>query len=121
MTFPHEPTRPDLGYGPPPAPYGQPWPGAPVWYGPPQTDGTAIAVLVLAVCSFVVLPVVPAVVALVLAPSAERDIAASGGRLTGEGLVRAGRIVAWIHLALCLAAVVVVVLLLAVFATAGFS
>jgi hypothetical protein len=82
-----------------PLPYGYPI--------APQTDGTAICVLVLAICSFVLLPVVPAVVALVLAPGAERDIAASGGRLTGEGLVRAGRVVAWVHLALCLAVVLV--------------
>lgn len=103
------------GYGPPPLP-GQP-PMPPYGYPlAPKTDGTAIAVLVLAISSFVVLPVIPAVVALVLAPGAERDIAAAGGRLTGEGLLRAGRIVAWVHLGLCLAFVVV---LLAVFGIFG--
>jgi hypothetical protein len=107
------------GYGPPPAAGSLPLPQG--FQVPPQTDGTAIAVLVLAICSFVVFPVVPAIVALVLAPSAERDIAAAGGRLTGEGLVRAGRVVAWIHLALCAVAVVGVIALLGVFSTAGFS
>ncbi len=109
MTTPQQPGWPGApggnGYGPVP-PYGPPpQPGqVPLAYGypvAPRTDGTAICVLVLAVSSFVLLPVVPAVVALVLAPSAERDIAASGGRLTGGGLVRAGRAVAWVHLGLC--------------------
>lgn len=39
--------------------------------------------LVLAIGSFVVSPLIPAIVALVLAPGAKRDIGASGGRLTG--------------------------------------
>jgi len=87
----------------------------------PQTDGTAIAVLVLAVSSFLVFPVVPAIVALVLAPSAERDIAAAGGRLTGEGLVRSGRIVAWVHLGLCVAFLLVLLAFFGLFAAAGVS
>ena len=126
MTTPQQPQWPGR-YGPPPQPgaYGPPpQPGqVPLAYGypvPPQTDGTAIAVLVLAVCSFVVLPVIPAVVALVLAPSAQRDIAASGGRLTGEGLVRAGRVVAWVHLGLCLAFVALLVLVFGLFGAAVF-
>lgn len=79
-------------YAPPPQPGAVPQPlpsyGYPV---APQTDGTAIVVLVPAIGSFVVLPVVAAIVALVLAPSAERTIAASGGRLSGDSLVQAGR------------------------------
>lgn len=123
MTSPQEPGwPPPTGYGPPPAYGPPPLPGqVPMAYGyplPPQTDGTAICVLVAAICSFVVFPVVPAIVALVLAPSAERDIAASGGRLTGAGLVRAGRIVAWVHLGLCLAGLVVLVGFLGLFLSA---
>ena len=121
---------PAYGYGPPPAPYGstgQPHQPRPSPYGPygypvpPQTDGTAIVVLVLAISSFVVLPVIPAVVALVLARSAERDIAASGGRLTGESLVRAGRITAWIHLGLCGLLLALFVGFLMLFGAATFS
>jgi hypothetical protein len=74
-----------------------------------------VAVLVLAVCSFVVFPVVPAVVALALAPGASRDIAAAGGRLTGDGLLKAGRIVAWVNLGLALGFVLLMILMLGVF------
>ena len=94
---PGQPPPPPPQYGGPP-PYGS---QQPYGYTPqPQTDGTAITVLVLSIVSLVVcwfLPV-PAVVALVMAPSAQRKIDASGGRLTGEGLVKAGRIVSWIHI-----------------------
>ena len=83
---------PPYGYGPAPA-YG---------YGPPrpQTEGTAITALVLAAASWVVCPVVLAVVALALCPSARRKIESSGGALTGEGLVTAAKIVAWINIGL---------------------
>lgn len=125
MTVPQQPGWPPQGYsyGPPPGPGSAPRPmqmpyGYPV---APQTDGTAIVVLVLAITSFVAMPIIPAIVALVLAPSAERDIAASGGRLTGETLVRAGRIVAWVHLGLCLAFLVVVLAVFGVFGAVAFS
>lgn len=126
MTSPDDPfAAPPPGAGAPP-PYAPPPPGygaAPGYgpYGPPptpQTDSKAIAVLVLAVCSFVVFPVIPAIVALVLAPGASRDIAASGGRRTGEGLVRAGRIVAWINLVLAVGFVLMIVLIFGLFGLA---
>lgn len=85
-------------YGPAAAP-GQP-PAYGGWLPPQQTSGTAIAALVLAIGSFVVLPVVPAIIALVLARSAGSDIDSSGGRVSGSGLVTAARIVAWINLGL---------------------
>lgn len=110
------PQGPPASYGPPPQP-GQYPPG--FGYPAPKTDGTAIAVLVLAVCSFVVFPIVPAIIALVLAPGAMRTIEASGGRLTGEGLVRAGRITAWIHLALSLGVLLLVVLFFGAFGLAA--
>jgi hypothetical protein len=117
------PAGPPQGYGPPPGQ--QQWSG----YGPPQqgpagpqqTETKAIVALVLAVASFVTVPVVLAIVALFLARSSEREIAASGGRLTGEGLAKAARITAWIHLGLCLAGVVLFVLLFGFLAATGFS
>lgn len=110
------------GYGPPPAPgsYGQPVYGQPAWGGQPgyppapwgaapQTDGTAVAALVCAIASFVVCPVILAVVALVLAHSSDRTITASAGARTGHGLNTAARWIAWINLVL---AVLVVLLIL---------
>jgi TctA family transporter len=73
---------------------------------------------VTAIASFVVCPLIPAVVALVLASSATRNIRASGGMKTGEGLVQASRWVAWINIAL---SVLFVVLIVIVAAAGGFD
>ncbi len=66
----------------------------------PRTEGTAVAALVLSIVSWVLCPIIAAVVALVFAHVAGNKIDASGGRLTGDGLVRAAQIIAWIHIAL---------------------
>jgi uncharacterized membrane protein YjgN (DUF898 family) len=108
------PAAPSTAGGYDPASYGPP-------AGPAQTDTRAIVALVLAIASFVVLPLVPAVVALVLAQRSRRDIAASGGRLTGEGLATAARVVAWVNIVLCVLAVLAVVALFTLFAVYGFG
>ncbi len=56
-----------------------------------------------------------------LASGARDEIAASGGRLGGEGLVTAGKVAAWINIGLCVAGVLAVVALFGLFATTGFS
>jgi len=91
-------------YGPPPG-YGQPGYGAPPGYGygypaGPQTDSSATAALVIAVVGFFICAPVGAIVALVMANSAQKRIEASEGRLTGLELARAARIIAIIELAL---------------------
>jgi hypothetical protein len=105
------------------APYGQPgWgpPGYPPAGYPPRTSGKATTVLVLGIASLVSffglcgIGVVPAIVALVLARGADREIAASGGALTGEGQVQAGRIMSWITVALTVLALVVVAAFIAI-------
>ncbi len=83
---------------PPPGYVPEPVPG-----GLPRTSSNAVVAVVLAICSFLACPVVPAIVALFLARSAEREIAASGGWVTGEGLVKGARIASWINIALWLA------------------
>ncbi|MCW2613454.1 MAG: putative rane protein [Frankiales bacterium] len=133
MTTPSDPygdPPPAQGWGPPPAqlawqqqgygPSPQGW-GPPVQpYGaPPQTETKAVVALVLAIGSFVVLPVVAAVAALVVASGARRDIDASGGRLTGAGLVTAARVISWINLGLAMATVVLLVLAVVLFAAVG--
>jgi hypothetical protein len=75
--------------------------------------------LVLAIASFVVCPVIPAVVALVLANNADTAIQASGGRKTGEGLTKAARIVAWINIGLTVGVLVIVILIAVIAAAAG--
>jgi hypothetical protein len=93
---------------PPPNPqWGQPVaPGAAAPYAPAKTEGTAIAALILSIASWVVCPLIAAIVALGLAHAAGNKIDASGGRLTGNGLVTAAKIVAWIHLVLLTLAMV---------------
>ena len=83
---------PPPGYLPEPAPHGL-----------PRTSSNAVVAVVLAICSFLICPVVPAIVALFLASAAGREIAASGGWVTGEGLVRGARIASWINIALWVA------------------
>lgn len=112
------------GWGPPPPPYDQAAYGPPV-HGPhpgyvladyrgasKPTESKAVVALVLAMASFTVIPLLPAIAALVVAPSARRSITASQGRLGGDGLLTAARVVSWSNIALVLLAVVVVVVLL---------
>lgn len=76
----------------------------------PRTDGTAVASLVFAILSFVAWPLLPALLALYLASRANQNIAASGGRLSGEQLTKAARIVAGVNLLLCVLLVAVIAL-----------
>jgi hypothetical protein len=94
-------------YGQPP--YGQPGYGYP---GAPRTEPLAIWVLVLSIVSWAVCPVVPAIVARVLAGRADQNIRASGGTLEGSGMVKAGRIISWIHLGLVAVGIVLLIILI---------
>ena len=73
----------------------------------PETSTNAVIALVLAIVSWVVCPIIPAIVALFLANTATKEIAASGGRKTGEGLVTASKIVSWINIGVWGAAIVI--------------
>jgi hypothetical protein len=115
QTWPEAPPPPAQGYGQPgygqppygtqPG-YGQPGPyGGPPGYGygypaGPQTDSSATAALVIAIVGFFICAPVGAIVALVLANSAEKRIQESGGRLTGLDQARAARIIAIVELVL---------------------
>jgi uncharacterized protein DUF4190 len=111
---PAQPQPPAYGYGQPtPA-----WGGAQPYYGGPQTSGRATTVLVLGIVSLVLLfsciGFIPAIVALVLAKGARREIAESGGRLTGESQVKAGTIMSWITVALTVVGAVALAAVIAV-------
>ncbi len=88
------PPPPPPQWGPPPA-----TPGA-YYAAPPRTDGTAIAALIVSIVSWVMCPIVAAIVALALAHAAGNKIDAAAGRLGGAGLVRAAQIVAWLNIGL---------------------
>lgn len=82
---------------------------------PQQTAGKATATLILAIVSFVFCPILPAIAALVVGAKADREIRESSGRLGGEGLVKAGRILAIVHL--CLSVVTIPLMAAIVFYT----
>lgn len=86
---------------------------APAGPAVPQTSSNAIVALILAVVSWAVCPIIAAVVALVFASMAAKEIAASGGRVQGQGLVTAARIVSWINIGIW-AAILVVGILVAI-------
>ena len=106
-------------WGPPPTAGGYQQYGYPGYAAPRKTEGNAIAALVLAICSFIVCPLIPAVVALFLASSATRNINASNGALEGDGMVKAAKIIAWINIGLCL--VVIAITIIAIIAAVATS
>jgi hypothetical protein len=85
-------------------------------YTAPQTETLAVWGLVVAILAWVACPIpfVPAVVALVLAGNAQRNIDASGGAKEGRGINTATKILAWINIGLwALIAIFVVVAIVA--------
>ena len=120
---PPPPYAPPPGYGYPGQAPPQPgWGGQP-YYAPagPKTSGQAIAALILGIASFVVCPIVPAIIALILASSAKREIRASGGALEGESLATAGKVLAIINLALGVLGLAFFVIILIVAAASNNS
>lgn len=96
------------GY-PPPYP-----PGAP--YPTPRTNGRAVAVMVLGIvglalfCSYGI-GIIPAIVALALAPGARREIEASNGWQTGLSQVKAGVVCSWVAVGLGIAAAIALIII----------
>jgi hypothetical protein len=67
----------------------------------------AVAAFVVAIVGLFVCGIITGIVALVLANQAAQKIDASGGRLTGKGLVTAARVIAVIAIVLSVLALVV--------------
>ena len=101
-------------YGQPAQGYGAPQ----AWQGPTQTESKAIIALVCAIASWVVLPVLPAIAALMIGKTARQEILRSGGRLTGDGLVTAAKVIAWANIVLSVLGVLLFVLAFGLFAAA---
>jgi hypothetical protein len=99
------PGYPATGYPPtgyPPAGY-----QAVGYAAPRQTDNKAVIGLILAISSWVVCPLITAVIALVLAGQSNRAIDASGGRLEGRSMNTATKWVAWANIVVTVVAIVV--------------
>lgn len=77
-------------------------PQQPYYNGPPpQSSGTATAALVLGICGFVVCPLICSIAAIICGTIAKNEIDRSGGRITGRDQAKAGLILGWIGVGLC--------------------
>ena len=72
----------------------------------PSTNQNAIVALVLAIGSWIICPVILAIVALFIASNADKEIKASNGWSTGSGYVTAAKVFAWINIAITILAVI---------------
>ena len=83
-----------------------------------RTSGTAIASLVFGILSWIALPFVGAIVAVILGHSARSEIRrAPPGTIDGDGMAVAGLILGWAHLAVF---VVVIFFIFVVFGGLAF-
>lgn len=93
------------------------YPGPHYWQPPVQatvnSNGKAIASLVLAIFSIVSCPIVCSIIALILGYQARNEIAASRGWQTGESLAKAGIIIAWIGIAFYVLLIIVIAIVAA--------
>ena len=106
--YPAPPPPPGAYPPPPPAAYGQP--GGYADYGPPmqtKQSGKAIASLVCGIVGFCICGVILGPIAIFLGLQARKEIPASRGALTGDGMALAGIILGAVSLVLWLVYLVV--------------
>ncbi len=75
-----------------------------------STSTTAVVSLVFGILSWVLLPVIGAIVAIVCGHMARAEIRRSGGSLEGDGFAVAGLVLGWTHMALMIAAILIAIL-----------
>lgn len=120
--FPHDDPQPESPLPPEPAAPSM-WPtpeGVAIVVPPAQaTSSNAIVALVLSIAAWPICPVIFAIIALVFASKASKEIQGSGGRIGGQGYVTAARIVAWINIGFYVAILILVLLFGIIFVIAG--
>jgi len=87
----------------------------------PVTSSSAIVALVLSILAWPVCPVIFAIIALVFASKADKEIVASQGQIGGSAFVLAARILSWINIGLFAALMVLGLLALLFLTLAGVS
>lgn len=85
----------------------------------PQTSTSAIIALVLSIVSWTFCPLITSIIAIVLAYQADKEIRNSGGKVTGQGLSFAAKIIAWINIGVSVALIVLTVVFGLVLLMAG--
>ena len=79
----------------------------------PRTSGTAIASLIFGILSWVMLPFIGALLAVVLGHSARSEIRrAPPGTIEGDGMALGGLILGWVHLAFFIVVVMLIFMFL---------
>jgi len=87
-------------------------PQAPVSIPPqPQTSTLAIVSLVTGITTWIIIPVVGAIVAIITGHLAKNEIRASMGRLTGAGLATAGLVLGYIQIILIVVPICIIIIL----------
>lgn len=92
-----------MSYTPPPPP-----PPGPGGYAAPQTNQKALWSLILGILGLVCCGLFAGIPAVILGSSAGKEIAASGGAQTGEGMAKAGLILGWVAVGLSVLGLVLV-------------
>jgi hypothetical protein len=77
----------------------------------PPTSTMAIVSLVAGIASWVILPFIAAIVAVITGNMAKKEIRESGGTVSGEGLAKAGVILGYVNLGLVLLGICLVITL----------
>ena len=67
-----------------------------------QTSTLAVFALILGILSFIILPLIGGIGAVITGHMGRREIRASDGRITGEGLALAGLILGYVNIVLIL-------------------
>jgi hypothetical protein len=78
---------------------------------PVTTSPWSIVSLISGISSYLVLPFLGGIIALITGYVARRDINNSGGALSGKGMATAGLWLGWINIALCALAALLIILL----------
>jgi len=84
-----------------------------------RTSTSAIVALVLAIVSWTFCPLITSIVAIVMAYQADKEIRTSDGKVTGQGLSFAAKIIAWINIGVSVALIVLAVIFGLVLLVAG--
>jgi hypothetical protein len=77
-----------------------------------RTDGNAIASLILGIASFLVCPLIPAILAVIFGNKAKHSIA-NDPSLEGEAMAKAGVILGWVNIGLFALVVTIIVIIAA--------
>jgi len=78
----------------------------------PQTSSLAIVSLASGIASWIIVPIVGSLIAVITGHMAKSEIRNSGGRLTGDGLATAGLVLGYLQIVLVVIPICLIIVLL---------